>query len=71
MSKKENKNFYLFLFFKKNGKTPLHDAALEGFEQIVNLLLERGANINVLDEVISKNEKRMKIQFLILFIFYF
>ena len=40
-----------FSFSKKLKKTPLHYAAENGREQIVNNLLERGANIEALDEV--------------------
>ena len=38
---------FLFFFYFKNGITPLHVAVREGFEQIVQILLEKGgANVN-------------------------
>ena len=50
--------FILFLFFfnnffllLKNGKTALHFAASRGFEQIVEILIEHGSNVNLQDKV--------------------
>jgi ankyrin repeat protein len=34
----------------KNGHTPLHFAALEGRYEIAKLLIEKGANLNIVDE---------------------
>ena len=63
--------FTYFKFFKKDGQTPLHKAALLGYEQIVELLLERGANIEALNKVFFyfKNEKNHKTLFLNNFFF--
>ena len=33
------------------GRTPLHIASIEGHGSIVHLLLEKGANINAVDNV--------------------
>ena len=44
---------FLFYFFNvKDGTTPLYIAAQNGHEQIVQILLERGANVDLADEVI-------------------
>ena len=48
--------FLIFLFYSfnvKDGTTPLYIAAQNGYEQIVQLLVEKGgANIDLADEVI-------------------
>ena len=47
--------FFIFLFFfnVKNGATPLYVAAFKGYEQIVQLLLEKGKpNVDLANEVL-------------------
>ena len=49
--------FFQFLIFRffihvKNGATPLYVAAQEGHEQIVEILLEKGANVDLPDKVL-------------------
>ena len=54
--------FHFFIFLNvKNGVTPLYIAAFKGYEQIVEILLEKGANVDFATEVIL----------LILFLFLF
>ena len=50
---KQKKTIYLFFIFfplyfvpKEYGQTPLDTAAFDGHEQIIELLLEKGANVN-------------------------
>ena len=47
-------HFLIFLFFDnvKFGVTPLFIAALNEHEQIVQILLEKGANVDLADQVI-------------------
>ena len=47
--------FFIFLFFffnVKNGATPLYIAAFKGDEQIVQILLEKGANVDLANKVL-------------------
>ena len=47
--------FILFLttfFLLKNGMTALHLAAFNGFEQIVKILIEHGANVHLQDQLV-------------------
>jgi len=37
--------------FPQNGSTPLHDAAIGGREDVVEVLVEKGANINAVNDV--------------------
>ena len=60
--------FFFFLIFSfsiflnvKNGRTPLFIASQVGYEQIVQILLEKGANVDL----------PMKVLLLILFPFFF
>ena len=67
--------FFFFFFFTfsfsdsffdvKDGVTPLFFAAQEGYEQIVQILLEKGANVDLADKVI------LLIVFFFFFFFYF
>ena len=60
----------VFLFFKKEGNTPLHIIAWKGKEQITQMLLERGANVEALDKVLFKKWNYfLEISFL-LFLYY-
>ena len=43
----------IFLLFQKNGATPLFIAACVGYQEIVQILLEKGANINASTQVLS------------------
>ena len=64
-------SFYFFYFSKKHGSTPLHKAVLKGQEQVVKILLEKGANIEALNEVflfISKMKNRNENIFIYLFL---
>ena len=45
--------FFFDIFFPKFGWTPLHRAAEEGFEQIVKILIEHRANVNLQNQVFS------------------
>ena len=46
-------SFSFFYFFNiKDGVTPLYIAACEGYEQIVQILLKKGANVDLADKVI-------------------
>ena len=46
-------NFGFSFFYLKNGITPLHIAAQNGHEQIVQLLLEKGKpNVNLVTKVL-------------------
>ena len=47
------KLFFFEIFFVKFGFTPLHRAAEEGFEQIVKILIEHHANVNLQNQVFS------------------
>ena len=48
--------FYYYCFFDlifcQGGNTPLHYAADEGFEEIMKILVEHGANIDLQNEVL-------------------
>ena len=47
--------FILFLttfFLLKNGMTALHIAAFKGFEQIVKILVDHGANFDLQEKVL-------------------
>ena len=43
--------FLTFLFIFKDGDTPLHMAAFHGFEEIVKIFIEHGANVNIQNKV--------------------
>ena len=43
--------FFNNFFLLKFGKTALHFAALNGFEQIVKILVEHGSNVHLQDQV--------------------
>ena len=45
-------SFFYFFFNVKDGFTPLYIAAQNGHEQIVQFLLEKGANVDLADQVI-------------------
>ena len=45
--------FFTNFFLLKYGWTALHIAALDGFEQIVKILIEHGSNVNLQDKVFS------------------
>ena len=47
----------ILIFSKKYQQTPLHDAAWNGYEEIAEILLERGANVEALDQVYSQTMK--------------
>ena len=48
----KNSSFFEIFFFKFRW-SPLHRAAKNGFEQIVKLLIEHGANVNLQNHVFS------------------
>ena len=37
--------------FPQDGKTPLHQAVIHGSEDMVKFLVEKGADVNVVDHV--------------------
>ena len=39
------------IYFMQYGNTPLHRASYNGYEEIVELLLTRGASVDILDMV--------------------
>ena len=43
---------FLLILNQKDGTTPLYIAAQNGYEQIVQILLEKGANVDLADKVI-------------------
>ena len=45
--------FFEILFFFKDGWTPLHVAAENGFEEIVKIFIEHRANVNIQNKVFS------------------
>ena len=48
------KFFYNKVFFSfQSGKTPLYLASREGHQEIVQMLMDKGAEINVSDQVIT------------------
>ena len=44
-------SFLTFLFLFKDGWTPLHIAASNGFKEIVKIFIGHGANVNIQNEV--------------------
>ena len=46
-------SFFFEIFFLKDGWTPLHIAAETGFEQIVKILIEHCASVNLQNQVFS------------------
>ena len=47
----DNNNYYTDVHFWQDGDTPLHKASHNGNIDVVTLLLERGANIDKVDNV--------------------
>ena len=43
---------FLNFFFVKDGWTPLHIAAENGFEEVVEILVEHGSNMNIQTKVL-------------------
>ena len=46
---------FFYFFYLKNGETPLYFAVKKGDEQIIQSLLERGANVDLVDKVLLIN----------------
>ncbi len=45
----------LFICLLQAGYSPLHQAATEGHEEVVKLLLKSGCHVDTQDELVSKN----------------
>ena len=45
--------FFFEIFFFKGGWTPLHVAAVKGFEEIIKIFIEHRANVNIQNNVPS------------------
>ena len=44
---------FFYFFYLKNGATPLHVAAFNGYGQIIQILLKKGkANVDLADQVL-------------------
>ncbi len=55
---------YLLFDYVQNGDTALLYAAEKGHEEILKLLLQRGANINVVNKVISPTHSQQLSHFI-------